>query len=60
MKLSVEELELIHRSLMAKRWQVEKEYGQDHPDFTATAQLMDKLTVCNDGAELTFLSKAKE
>ena len=60
MKLSVEELELINRSLMAKRWQIEKESGQDHPDFTATAQLMDKLAVSNNGAELRFISRTEK
>ncbi|GAC03798.1 hypothetical protein [Paraglaciecola chathamensis] len=58
MKLSFEELELINRSLMTRRRQVEKESGQHHPDFTATAQLMDKLAVNNNGAELKFIPKA--
>lgn len=55
MKLSKKELELINRSLMAHRWEVEKKDGQEHPDFTATAQLMDKLAVNNqNGAEIKF------
>lgn len=60
MKLSFEEIELINRSLMAKRWEVEKgEQGKNHPDFLATERLMDKLAVNHDGAEVKFISKNK-
>ncbi|MBB1419850.1 hypothetical protein J8L73_18440 [Pseudoalteromonas sp. MMG006] len=59
-KLSFEEIELVSRSLMSHRWKVENgEQGQNHPDFSATARLMDKLAVNHDGAELSFLPNKK-
>ena len=55
MKLSKEELTLINKALMSHRWQIEKNEGQKHPDFTASAQLMGKLSVKHEnGAEIKF------
>ena len=59
MKLSFEEIELIQRALMSHRWKIEDQQGQEHQDFTASAQLMDKLSVNHNGAEINFISNRK-
>jgi hypothetical protein len=54
--LTAEDLQLIQKSLMAHRWKVEAESGQTDPEFSKTAQIMDKLSAPNNGATVEFKS----
>ncbi|MEC4724304.1 hypothetical protein HWQ46_01920 [Shewanella sp. D64] len=60
MKLSFEEIELLQKALLSHRRKVEEKDGQSNPEFLASAQLMDKLSVNHDGAEIKFFPKSND
>lgn len=54
--LTSEDLELIGRALMSRRWEVEHNTaeGVKHQDFSHAASLADRLAMNHNGAKLIF------